>query len=127
MDMDELLDEAIRNGFDEILTLPAGSEDRSSAVDDLAKLYKLRLDEEKISAEKQARMDQNESEDTCKRATLAEEKKSRWLKFGTDVAGIVIPTAVYIMLAAWGFEFEKTGSISSLMFRNIIGKLRPGK
>ena len=127
MDIEEMLDEAIVKGFNDLGEIEAGTDEQSKAVENLAKLYKLRIEEESKVRDYQAKMDQNESEDCYRREQLKDEKKKSLIQFILDAIKVIVPLGAYGIWFAKGLKFEETGSFSSTTFRNFFGKIRPTK
>lgn len=70
---------------------------------------------------------QAEFEQKLKIHQIEEDRIDRWIKNGIAIAGIILP----IGLTVWGtyksFEFEKDGTITTIMGRGYINKLIPKK
>ena len=49
------------------------------------------------------------------------------VKYGIDIAGIVLPLAFYGVWMNRGLEFEKEGSFTSATFKGLLGKFNPTK
>lgn len=49
------------------------------------------------------------------------------VKYGIDIAGIVLPLAFYGVWMNRGLEFEKEGSFTSATFKGLLGKFKPTK
>ena len=49
------------------------------------------------------------------------------VKYGIDIAGIVLPLAFYGVWMNRGLEFEKEGSFTSTTFKGLFGKFKPTK
>ena len=49
------------------------------------------------------------------------------VKYGIDIAGIVLPLAFYGVWMNRGLEFEKEGSFTSSTFKGLFGKFKPTK
>ena len=49
------------------------------------------------------------------------------VKYGIDMAGIVLPLAFYGVWMNRGLEFEKEGSFTSATFKGLLGKFKPTK
>lgn len=106
---------------------PSDGEKYELAVDSLAKLYKLRIEEEKNEREAdladcQAEVDNEEKEKDAK-----DRKFDRWLHFGLDAAGIVVPIVFYNIWMNKGFRFEKDGTFTSTTFKNLFHLFKPTK
>lgn len=106
---------------------PSDGEKYELAVDSLAKLYKLRIEEEKNEREAdladcQAEVDNEEKEKEAK-----DRKFDRWLHFGLDMASIVVPIVFYNIWMNKGFRFEKDGTFTSTTFKNLFHLFKPTK
>lgn len=141
--MDEQIRQALAN---EILSqlnglseLDSGSKEQQIAIDNVAKLYRLGLEDVKIDAEceeKQHHMDmegkRNDEElnrqireEEFKKNQLAEQIKDRYFRLGIDVAGIILPLMFYATWMKRGFRFEETGTFTSTTFRGLFNRFRP--
>ncbi len=67
-----LLEEEIKSEIENLSSLEAGSQEHSTAVESLAKLYKLKLEEDKSSIEHMEKMDNREIDVDFKRAQMDE-------------------------------------------------------
>lgn len=56
-----------------------------------------------------------------------ERKFDRWLHFGLDTAGIVVPLIFYGVWMNRGLKFEKDGTFTSTTFKNLIHFFKPTK
>jgi hypothetical protein len=82
---------------------------------------------EKLGAEREDRIVNQKNDEEFKRKQFEEEQLDRWIRNGIAVAGIVIPTLVTIWGTKKSFEFEKDGTITTIMGRGFINKLLPKK
>lgn len=105
----EMLNEEIGNQISELAGLEAGTEEKSKAVDDLSKLYKLKIEESKNATE------------------LQEKKNDRIFGVVKDVALTGIPMIFYAYWMKKGFKFEETGTFTSTTFRGLFNKFKPTK
>lgn len=124
-DIRDLLSEEVAAEIRELSQLKPGSKDHADAVESLAKLYSLIIDENKNEMEYRERVDRNTCDDKFKMRQFRAEEFGRYLRLGVDAAGIVLPLFFY---AAWmrkGFEFETTGTFTSQTFRGLFSKFRP--
>ena len=112
----EMLNAKIKELTRDIESLPAGSEERARAVKDLETLGKLYVEIEKADSEISKSNDE-----------LSESKKDRWVKIAIAGAEIILPLAFYAFWLGKGFEFEKTGCITSTVFKGLINRFRPTK
>ncbi len=105
----ELLNEEIKYILEDLSNLPEDSEERTMMVDNLVKLYKLKIDENKNSEDSAAK------------------KKDQYLGYGIDIAGIVLPLIFYGVWMGRGFKFEEKGTFTSQTFKGLINRFRPTK
>ena len=56
---------------------------------------------------------------------LSEERIHRYVRYGIDVAGIVLPLMFYATWMKKGFKFEETGTYTSTTFRGLFNRFRP--
>ena len=127
MDAEELLNEAIVNGFSELGDTKPGSNERTKAVEDIATLYKLKLEGDKVHLDHMDKVDARDAEFNQNREQMRAEEKSKWWKFGLDAAGLVLPLAFYGVWMYKGLKFEETGFLTSQTFRGLVSKFRPTK
>lgn len=131
-----LLGEEIKAEINELSTLKTGSKEKSTAIDDLAKLYKLKIEEtknemdynekyDKRSMEDAHHCDDREREEELRRIQLSEQAKDRYLRVGIDLAGIILPLIFYASWMKKGFKFEEDGTFTSTTFRSLIQKFKP--
>lgn len=87
----------IKNEIERLSTLEPGSKEHSEAIDSLAKLYKLNIDETEKEREFMDRCDRDidrEREWKIKNAQLEGQKLDRYIALGLGVAGIIITPIV---------------------------------
>lgn len=130
-ELKEMLDKEIEEELNYISTLKPGSEEHSDAIDSVAKLYKLRYEqdckEKELGEVEKHHRAQINNEFICNDKQLKEQKKDRYFKLGVEAAGIALPLMFY---GAWinkGLKFEETGSFASTTFRGLLGKIKPTK
>ena len=73
---------------------------------------------EEVKMEKDLELQQNVNKDN---------KILTAVKYGIDIAGIVLPLAFYGVWMNRGLEFEKEGSFTSTTFKGLFGKFKPTK
>lgn len=120
----ELLDEEIRSQIIDLASLKSGSKEKADAIDDLATLYKLRIEEVKAEMDLDDKVDARDSEDRYRQEQLKERTKDRYINLGIAAAGIVLPLIFNCVWMSKGFEFEKTGTFTSTTFRNLFSRFR---
>ena len=115
-----LLEEEIKAEILDLSALSTGSEEKSSAIEDLAKLYKLKIEETKTV------LDYGENYKRDERLK-SEQEKDRYFKYGIEVAGIVLPLIFYAVWMNKGFRFEENGTFTSTTFRGLFNRFKPTK
>lgn len=135
------LTEEILSEFEDLKDLESGSKEKQMAIEDLAKLYKLELEEQKSDANwdeicnrrlledkrEERESDRQESEERLKKEQLAEQAKDRYFRIGIEAAGILLPLAFYAVWMKKGFKFEETGIYTSTTFRGLFNRFKPTK
>lgn len=116
----EILDELIENTIQYVIGLGAEGKERSAAIEDLEKLYKLRIEETKTTMDYLDKREKRESE-------LSEQRKDRRLRAILETAGIALPLGLSAVWMVLGFKFEEIGTISSSTFKWMLQKLKMGK
>lgn len=132
--IDELLNEEIADEIKALSELEAGSNEKTAAIEDLTKLYKLRIEENKSSWDADDKynrriMDEksNDKADEIKQKQLEEQIKDRYFKVGIAAAELMIPLMFYGIWMNKGFKFEETGTITSSTFKGLINRFKPTK
>lgn len=111
-----LLNEEIKQQIQDLSSLEAGSDKKSKATEDVVKLCKLAVEEEKT--------EQNLCE---QQKQLNEQTKDRYVKIGIAAAEIILPLIFYACWIRKGLKFEETGSFTSATFKGLINRFRPTK
>ena len=127
--IDELLSEEIAAQIKALSDLQSGTKEKSTAIDDLTKLYKLRIEENKSvwdADEKYNRRIMDEDGD-FKERQIAEQVKDRYFRVGIAAAELLIPLMCYGIWMNKGFKFEETGTFTSSTFKGLINRFRPTK
>lgn len=126
----ELLDEELEAELKELSML--SGEERNKAVDDLTKLYKLRIEELRANLEFETEQKKIEAEkDRVMREALSESRKrkeerlSTYLRCGLATAEILLTLGFNWVWMNKGLKFEETGSITSTTFGNLIRRFMP--
>lgn len=127
MSIKSLLEEEIKEEFEELGKTEIGTEAYKVTVDGLTKLVDRAIELEKSEAERADKKAAQESELELKAQQLEDEKKDRKVKNWLTAAGIVIPTGVTIWGTIKSIKFEQEGTITTIMGRGFINKLLPKK
>ena len=123
----KLLEEEIKTEIRDLSTLEAGSKEKSTAIEDLAKLYRLRIEETRNEWDFNEKYESRDSDIQFKKDQLEEQVKDRYFRLGVEAASIILPLIFY---AAWmkrGFRFEETGTYTSTTFRGLFNRFKPTK
>lgn len=81
-------------------------EEKSEAIDEVSKLYRLKIEETKAEAEAKAR-----------EVELNDQKKDRWISHGITAAGTILTFGFNWVWMRRVLKFEETGAFSSNAFR----------
>ena len=126
------LEKEILKEIQDLSALESGSKEKDSAIENLATLYKLNIEEVKIEHEAMEKAyDRGSADETSARdfklrqQTLDESIKDRYFKLGLDVAGLVIPMIFYGVWMMRGLKFEETGTFTSTTFRGLFNRFKP--
>lgn len=104
----EMLDKQIEEEIKALGLMSPGTEDYTRQVENIDKLYRLKMEEDDRIREKE-----NDIKD--------------YIKYGIDAAGIILPLAFYGIWMSKGFKFEQTGTFTSTTFRGLFQKFKPTK
>lgn len=116
MNIETKLHEELVDELDHLSKMEVGSEEYTKTVDGWTKLADRAIEMEKLS-----------SENAEKERAHEEERKDRWIRHGLTAFGIILPVAVTIWGTVKSFEFEKEGTITTLMGRGFMNRLFPKK
>ena len=126
----EALDGEISTELEVLESMETNSEDYKIMVEGLTKLIDRSMELEKIENSKaqEAEKIKNEAEKMKFEAERAKTNKIfQWIGYGISAAGIVIPVAVTIWGTKVTLNFEKEGTVTTMMGRGFINKLLPKK
>ena len=119
----EALDGEISTELEVLESMETNSEDYKIMVEGLTKLIDRSMELEKIEISK--------AQEAEKMKFEAEQAKTnkifQWIGYGISAAGIVIPVAVTIWGTKVTLNFEKEGTVTTMMGRGFINKLLPKK
>lgn len=125
MRIENLLREEIENEFEELRKMEIGTDAYRATVDGLTKLVDRAIEIDRFEAELGEKIESRANDAELKLQAARDEKINRFVSHGIDVVGIILPIAVTIWGTKASFEFEKEGTISTLMGRGFINKLLP--
>ncbi len=126
------LEKEILKEIQDLSALESGSKEKDSAIENLATLYKLNIEEVKIEHEAMEKaFDRGSADETSardlklKQQMLNESIKDRYFKLGLDVAGLIVPIIFYGIWMGRGLKFEETGTFTSTTFRGLFNRFKP--
>lgn len=124
------LEDTIEKEIQNLSDLQTGSKEKSAAVEDLTKLYNLKIEETKVE---QANVEANEKRVMNDRDWLAKQEqldsqiKDRWINVAVQVGLALSSLIAYNCWFKRGLRFEETGTVTSPMTKNLISKMLPKK
>lgn len=132
MNFTTLLQDEIVDEFNKLGGIEAGTDEYKTTVDGLTKLIDRAIEIEKIDIDNKDKIAKRAEakvmaniEQEFRRKQLNDEQMDRIVRNCIAVAGIVIPSVITIWGTIRSFEFEKEGTITTMMGRGFINKLLP--
>lgn len=123
MRIDAMLHEEIKSEMEALKDLEIGSDEYKAAVDGIAKLYDRAIEIDKIDIEQEEKIKNREIDTNLRLQQMAEERKDRTAKNILAAAGIIGPALLTIWGTIKSFEFEKEGTITTIMGRGFVNRL----
>lgn len=127
-----LLDGVIKTAIRDLETL--SPEKRSEAIQDLATLHRLRMEEIKTEADVEDKRERREGDkadrdrdEQVEKRRAKEQVIDRYVNLGVAVAELVLPLVCYGVWMGKGFKFEETGTYTSQTFKNLFNRFKPTK
>lgn len=127
MNIETMLHDEIKSELEELGKIKVGTEEYKVAVDGITKLTDRAIEMTKFDIEREAKNRDREIETYLKQEQMKDDRKDRFIKNVIAVVGIGVPTAVTIWGTVKSIEFEKEGTITTIMGRGFIQKLLPKK
>ena len=112
---------AILEGMEE------GTESYKALVDGVTKLTDRAIAIDRFNAEVEENAATQKFENELKLKQMKEEKIDRIVKNCLTAAGIILPIGITVWGTKASFEFEKEGTVTTIMGRGFINKLLPKK
>ena len=133
-----LLDGVIEQEIQNVEALSSGSDEKSKAIQNLATLHKLRIEEIKAETEAEEKRERRVMDSEQRKADRTQEGElqkrqardqmvDRCVRAGVAVGELVLPLVFYGIWMNKGFKFEETGSFTSTTFKNLLNRFRPTK
>lgn len=127
MSIQNLLEVEIEDEFEKLNEMKVGSEEYKVTVDGLTKLLDRSIEFDKYQDELEEKRENRKFDTELKVKQVKSESKDRWVKNGLTLAGIIIPSVITIWGTLKSLEFEKEGTVTTIMGRGFINKLLPRK
>ena len=127
MRIETQLKEEIAKELTEIGKMQLGSDEYRGTVDGVAKLMDRAIELERLDIESHEKVETRQAEEDFRMKQMEDERKDRIAKNCIAVAGIVVSTAVTVWGTIKSINFEKEGTITTIMGRGFINKLLPKK
>lgn len=144
-DIITMLDEQIKAELGGLSGLAVGSKEHTEAIDGLAKLYRLRIDDSKAAMEYNKEIDdddfrkkqmeqeekfhneQAERDEQSRKEQLAEQKKDRYIRIGIAAAELMVPLVFFAKIYQMGYDLEKDGTFTVQTLKNLVRFVKPTK
>lgn len=127
MKIETMLHEEIESEFGELKRMTVGSEEHKTAVESLNKLMDRAIEIDKLNIQHEDELKRQALEQEFKQKQLDDENKDRTIKNVLTGLGIGLPLVVTVWGTVKSLEFEKEGTITTLMGRGFFNKLLPKK
>lgn len=144
-DIITMLDEQIKAELGGLSGLAVGSKEHKEAIEGLAKLYRLRIDDSKAAMEYNKEIDdddfrkkqmeqeekfhneQAERDEQSRKEQLAEQKKDRYIRIGIAAAELMVPLVFFAKIYQMGYDLEKDGTFTVQTLKNLVRFVKPTK
>ena len=127
MDIENLLDEEIKEQFGGLSEIEIGSDSYKTTVDGLTKLIDRSIELKKIESEREFKEESRAIDTRLKNRQLMDEKLNNWVRNGLTAAGLIVTTGLTVWGTVKTFKFEEDGTITSTIGRGFVNKLLPRK
>ena len=134
MILEDRLKKQIELEMNELVNMEAGTKEYEATVDTIAKLSDRLIYIQKNDNRLEHDIEMKEKEFEIREKELLEQKKDRYLKNVIAGLGIGIPAflklkelRVFQKVAQATFEFEKEGTVTTIMGRGILNRIIPKK
>ena len=144
-DIITMLDEQIKAELGGLSGLAVGSKEHTEAIEGLAKLYRLRIDDSKAAMEYNKEIDdddfrkkqmeqeekfhneQAERDEQSRKEQLAEQKKDRYIRIGIAAVELMVPLVFFAKIYQMGYDLEKDGTFTVQTLKNLVRFVKPTK
>lgn len=117
----------ILSQMDELKKIEVGSEQYEKVVNGVSKLYDKAIEFERIRSDNDLKYDNQEFEMDMKVKQMKNDERDRLIRNILTGLGLVIPAGLTVWGTIKSINFEKTGTLTTIMGRGFIQKLLPKK
>jgi len=118
-EISKLIDEELMKELKDVGSIAIGTEDHQSAIEDICKLRKLQMDEERFEAEQSAAVSATEAKTQQDKGAKVE----KIVRFAIEGGSFVASMVFYGIWLRRGFRFEENGTIRSTMHRGLTNQV----
>lgn len=123
----ELYDEAITSSLEHLDTLPKDSKEYAQCVDNVTKMYRVRMEQTKADSEHDEaykklieETEKRQSEIQFREQQMQQQHREFLMKLGADVATNVVKVGTFVIVGKWSAVLESGGVIASSTAKNLI-------
>lgn len=123
----ELYDEAIASSLEHLDTLPKDSKEYAQCVDNVTKMYRLRMEQTKADSEHDEaykklieETEKRQSEIQFREQQMKQQHREFLMKLGADVATNVVKVGTFVLVGKWSAVLESGGVIASSTAKNLV-------
>lgn len=127
MGIETALHEEIHKELSELGRLELGSDTYRATVDGVTKLMDRAIEIDKFNREHEDNEENREFDKHVRLKQMRDERRDQKVKNVISVFAIVIPAALTVWGTVKSIQFEKEGTITTIMGRGFINKLLPKK
>lgn len=127
MSMEDLLRTEVEANLENMKDLELGSKEYESAVESTCKLVDRVISIDRNADDYDLKDKAREADIEVKNIQLEKDKRNQMIQNGITVGSIVVSTAVTIWGTLASFNFEKEGTVTTILGRQFISKLLPKK
>lgn len=127
MGIETKLNDVIMNDLSELNRMEVGSEEYKNAVDGITKLVDRTIEMKRLNIEADDKHEGRRIDTELKIGQMNDDRKDRLIGHILTAVGIAIPSIITVWGTIKSIEFEKEGTITTIMGRGFIQKLLPKK
>lgn len=127
MNLEKKLHDEINRELEILERMEEGTEEYKVWVDGLTKLTDRAIEIDKLNSEVETKAEAQKFENELKLKQTKDDKIDKIVKNCLTGVGIILPIFVTIWGTKASFEFEKEGTVTTIMGRGFINKLLPKK